>query len=73
MLMSFEFLNFESYGIFIWSAFFLTFASCFCLYFKTKNEFAKYEKMLADDNEFLHSKKILSSEKEQTLIGNPIT
>ena len=70
--MNLEFLNYEGYGIFVWSAFFLTFICCFFLYAKTKNEFERYEKIFASNNESLQSKKIHSSAKEQTLVGNPV-
>ena len=33
------------YGQFVWPAFIFTFASCFLLYLKTKNELKEHEKM----------------------------
>ena len=37
--MNIESLVFGGYGIYVWTAFFITFASCFLLYLKTKIEF----------------------------------
>ena len=40
-----EFLNLNGYGVFVWTAFIFTLTSCSILYFKTKNELKKQEKM----------------------------
>ena len=40
-----ELLILNQYGQFVWAAFLFTFLSCFLLYFKTKKEFKKQEKI----------------------------
>ena len=44
-VMNIEFIVLGGYGNFVWLAFIFTFASCFLLYLKTKNEFKRQEKM----------------------------
>ena len=43
--MNLEHLVLGGYGQFVWPAFIFTFVSCFLLYFKTKKELKKQEKM----------------------------
>ena len=43
--MNMELLILGGYGQFVWPAFILTFASCFMLYFKTRKELKKQEKI----------------------------
>ena len=46
--MSLEIFNLFGYSFFVWSAFFLTFASCFILFLKTRKDYLKQEKIFLD-------------------------
>ncbi len=55
--MSFDFLFFGEYGIFIWTAYLLTFLCCFNLYITSKRKFIKYEKIFQSKfGEFAYAK-----------------
>ena len=43
--MNLDFINFDGYGIFVWTAFMFTFLSCAVLFIKTKQELRKYEQL----------------------------
>ena len=64
------------YGPFVWPAFGLSFALCFTLYFKTKRELQKQEKIFL--NEFKHLKTIKieveerKENKKEVLSGSSI-
>ena len=49
-----ELLILGGYGQFVWPAFIFTFASCSYLYFKTRNELKKQEKMFLNNFKQLH-------------------
>tara|TARA_B100000959_G_scaffold200585_1_gene209904 strand:+ start:85 stop:312 length:228 start_codon:yes stop_codon:yes gene_type:complete len=74
--MNIESLVFGGYGIYVWTAFFITFASCFLLYLKTKNEFKKQEKMfLIEFNQMPIRKTEVSEQKElskEVVPGSPV-
>ena len=40
-----EYINLNGYGYFVWPAFIFAFLSCFLLYFKTRKEFRKTQKI----------------------------
>jgi heme exporter protein CcmD len=73
--MDIEFLVLGGYGIYVWPAFIITFASCFLLYLKTKNEFKRQEKMfLIEFNQMPVRKTEVSEQKElskEVVSGNP--
>ena len=63
-----------SYGIFVWSAFIITFICCFYLYLKTKKGLKKQEKIFLNKINNLSAEKIIiAKEKEATqqiLVGS---
>ena len=60
-----ELLILNQYTQFVWAAFFFTFLSCFLLYFKTKKEFQKQEKMFFNEFKKLQTIKVkVAKEKE---------
>ena len=71
-MMYLDFFNFGGYGIFIWTAFIFTFASCFFLYIKIKIEFTKHEKMFVKNFKTTQTRKIKYLEKKEVLIGSSI-
>ena len=74
--MNIESLVFGGYGIYVWTAFFITFASCFLLYLKTKKEFKRQEKMfLIEFKQIPVRKTEVSKQKElskEVLSGSPV-
>ena len=58
------------YGQFVWSAFIFTFVSCLYLYFKTKVEFKKQEKMFLNEFKQLHDARIKVVRRKETLSGS---
>ncbi len=63
--MKMEFLILNQYGQFVWTAFLFTFLSCFLLYFKTKKEFKKQEKIFFSEFKKLKTIKIKTTEKKE--------
>ena len=45
--MNLDFINFDGYGIFVWTAFMFTFLSCAVLFIKTKRKLKKYEQLFS--------------------------
>ena len=60
-----ELLILNQYVQFVGAAFFFTFLSCFLLYFKTKKEFQKQEKIFLQEYGQLKIKKIITVQKEE--------
>ena len=59
-----NFLNMNGYGLFVWTAFSITFISCAIVFYKTQKTLKKYEKEFAKEiNE-------LSSEKRKSVVEN---
>ena len=46
--MSLELFNLYVYSIFVWSAFIITFVSCFALYLKTRREYLKQQRIFLE-------------------------
>ena len=63
--MNLEFLILGGYGQFVWPAFIFTFISCYVLYFKTKKELQKQEKMFLKEYEKLHIAEIKIAKKKE--------
>ena len=62
MIQNFIYMN--GYGLFVWSAFSITFISCAVVFYKTKKTLKKYEREFAKEiNE-------LSVEKRKSIVGN---
>ena len=61
--MDLEFLKLGGHGQFVWPAFMFAFLSCLILYFRTRNELKKVEKIFLIECEQLH--------KEQTRVAKP--
>ena len=59
-----ELLILNQYAQFVGSAFFFTFLSCFLLYFKTKKEFQKQEKIFFNEFKKLQTIKIKVAKKK---------
>ena len=74
--MNIELLTLGGYGLFVWPAFIFTFMCCFGLYFKTRKELKKQEKLFLNEFEQLQTAKIVvNSQKENTkkvLSGNSV-
>ncbi len=70
--MNLEFFILNGYGQFVWPAFIFTFATCYFLYFKTKREFKKQEKMYL--KEFGQSQTIKAKviKRKEALSGSSI-
>ena len=74
--MNMELLVLGGYGLFVWSAFIFTLASCFLLYVKTKKELKEQEKKFliefklipVVETEFVKQKKI----SKEILSGSPV-
>ena len=60
-----ELLILNQYEQFVWAAFLFTFLSCFLLYFKTKKEFKKQEKIFFNEFKKLKTIKIKATEKKE--------
>ena len=71
-----ELLLMNGYGQFVWPAFIFTFVICFYLYFKTKKELQKQEKLfLKEFRQSQTAKIVVNSQKENTkkvLSGNSV-
>jgi heme exporter protein D len=63
--MNIEFIVLGGYGNFVWLAFIFTFASCFLLYLKTKNEFKRQEKMFLIEFKQIPVKKTRVSKQKE--------
>ena len=74
--MNFNLLILGGYGQFVWPAFIFTFAICFYLYLKTRQELQKQEKLFLKEFKQLQSIKIVRNpQKENTkkaLSGNSV-
>ena len=70
--MSFEFFILNGYGQFVWPAFIFTFVVCYLLYFKTKNEFKKQEKMYLKEFGQPQTIKTKIIKKKEALSGSSI-
>lgn len=53
-----DFVILGGYGLFVWPAFFFTFLCCLLLYFKTRGELAKQEKLYLTEYKQVPSVKI---------------
>ena len=62
--MKMELLILNQYAQFVGAAFFFTFLSCFLLYFKTKKEFQKQEKIFFNEFKKLQTIKIKVAKKK---------
>ena len=69
--MNLDFLNLGGYGQFIWPAFIFTFASCFYLYVKTKNEFLKQERIFLKEFKQTRTTKIETVKKKEAISCSP--
>ena len=58
------------YGQFVWSAYIFTCVSCLYLYFKTKAELKKQEKMFLNEFKQLHDVRIKVARRKETLSGS---
>ena len=70
--MNLELLILGGYGQFVWPAFIFTFISCFVLYFKTKKEFQKQEKIFLKEFKQMQTEKIETVKEKEALSGSPI-
>ncbi len=70
--MNIEFIVLGGYGNFVWLAFIFTFASCFLLYLKTKNEFKKQEKLFLIKFKQIPVRKTEVSKQIELLSGIPV-
>ena len=55
------------YGQFVWPAFIFTFVSCLYLYFKTRTELKKQEKMFLNKFKQLHTVKIEAAKRKEII------
>ena len=71
-----NFMIFNGYDIFIWSAFIFALSSCFYLFIKTKKEFNRYEKIFVTELSNSKNIKIAFDKKievkKEILSGNSI-
>ena len=59
-----NFLNMNGYGLFVWTAFSITFISCAIVFYKTHKTLKKYER------EFAKQINELSAEKRKSVVEN---
>ena len=62
-----EFLNLNGYSIFVWPAFIFTFVSCLYLYFKTRAELKKQEKIFLNKIKQPHTIEIKIAKRKETI------
>ena len=67
-----EILTFGEYTYFVWAAFIFTFSMCFVLYFKTKNDLEKHEKLFLLEYKKLSIVEVESSDQKEVLSGKPV-
>ncbi len=65
--MSLEFLILGGYGQFVWPAFIFTFASCSYLYFQTRAELKKQEKIFFNKFKQPHTIEIKIAKRKETI------
>ena len=65
--MNFEFIFLGGYGQFVWPAFIFTFASCSYLYFKTRAELKKQEKIFLNKIKQPHTIEIKIAKRKETI------
>ena len=68
--MNLDYLFMGGYGYFVWPAFAFAFMSCFFLYFKTKKEFKKQEKIYL--SEFKQSQVVKIEAKRRNKISTGV-
>ena len=61
-----ELLTMNGYGQFVWTAFTFSFVSCFYLYFKTRKEFKKQEKVYLLEFGLTETKKIRFNKRKKS-------
>tara|TARA_B100000315_G_C14003819_1_gene331390 strand:+ start:204 stop:422 length:219 start_codon:yes stop_codon:yes gene_type:complete len=62
-----EIVNLGGYGQFVWPAFIFTFVSCSYLYFKTRAELKKQEKIFLNEFNQLRTEKIKTTKRNETI------
>tara|TARA_B110000196_G_C20970937_1_gene578664 strand:- start:614 stop:829 length:216 start_codon:yes stop_codon:yes gene_type:complete len=62
-----EYLLFDGYGLFVWTAFFFTFTCFLSLYLKTKREFEKQEKLFLLEFKKVEIQKIVIQREKEVL------
>ena len=65
--MNMEIVNLGGYGQFVWPAFIFTFVSCSYLYFKTRAELKKQEKIFLNEFNQLSAEKIKTTKRNETI------
>ena len=65
--MNMEIVNLGGYGQFVWPAFIFTFVSCSYLYFKTRAELKKQEKIFLNEFNQLRTEKIKTTKRNETI------
>ena len=63
--MNLGFLELGGYGQFVWPAFMFAFLSCLILYFRSRNELKKVEKIFLIECEQLHKEQIRVAEPKK--------
>ena len=61
-----ELLTMNGYGQFVWTAFTFSFVTCFYLYFKTRKEFKKQEKVYLLEFGLTETKKIRFNKRKKS-------
>ena len=62
-----EIVSLGGYGQFVWPAFIFTFVSCSYLYFKTRAELKKQEKIFLNEFNQLSAEKIKTTKRNETI------
>ena len=62
-----EIVNLGGYGQFVWPAFIFTFVSCSYLYFKTRAELKKQEKIFLNEFSQLRAEKVKTSKRNEPI------